>query len=199
MQGKLNFINPLKRNFFIAAVVFTVGFWLIPVTQLKNLSLMPGDLGDARLNNYFLENIYQFFAGKSESLWHLPFFYDYPYVIGFSDNLFGTAPIYLVARYLLKEYDTAFQVWFLFGYLANYLAAYFGLRKLDLKILSSAIGSFIFTFAIPATAHAGHSQLHYRFGIPLTITFFIIFLKTGQWRNLVISFGWLNWQFYAGI
>jgi hypothetical protein len=66
--------------------IFLLFFFFIPFSQLSNLSLMPGDVGDARLNNYFLENIYLFFKGKSDSLWHLGFFYPFPFTGGFSDN-----------------------------------------------------------------------------------------------------------------
>lgn len=52
-------------------LVFIFAFLLGPVVQLNFMTMMPGNIGDARLNNYFLENIYQFFAGCSESLWNL--------------------------------------------------------------------------------------------------------------------------------
>ena len=78
--------------------IFLLAFFFIPVSQLDGFAMMPGDIGDARLNNYFLENVYQFFAGNAVSLWHLSFFFPFPYVLGFSDNLFGSAPVYALAR-----------------------------------------------------------------------------------------------------
>lgn len=178
---------------------FVVAFFAVPMTQLQGLSLMPGDIGDSRLNNYFLENIYQFVAGKSDSLWHLPFFYPFPYVLGFSDNLFGSSPAYILARLFTGQADTAFQIWFLFGYLANFCAAYYALRRLRGSALASTIGALIFAFALPTTAHAGHVQLHYRFGIPLAIVFYSEFLNLKYWRYFIISGSWLVWQFYAGV
>lgn len=160
---------------------------------------MPGDIGDARLNNYFLENIYQFFFGESESLWQPGFFSPFPYVLGFSDNLFGSAPVYLLARIFVEQPDTAFQLWFLLGYAANFAAAYYALRLMGGSPLASSAGALIFAFALPTTAHAGSAQLHYRFGVPLAMAFFTLFLEQKKYRLLVISGGWLVWQFYAGI
>jgi hypothetical protein len=160
---------------------------------------MPGDLGDARLLNYFLEYIFQFIQGNSVSLWHLGFFWPFPYVLGFSDNLFGSAPVYIIGRIFGGESDTAYQIWFLFGYIFNYSAAYYALRRLNSSVLASSIGALIFAFALPTSAHAGHAQLHYRFGLPLSIVFFGEFLNSRAWRNFIISGAWLVWQFYAGI
>ncbi|WP_090197630.1 hypothetical protein [Pseudomonas pohangensis] len=189
-----------SRSYLLCVVaLFVCAFVAVPLRQLHGLALMPGDIADARLNNYFLENIYQFFFGESESLWQLGFFSPFPYVLGFSDNLFGSAPVYLLARLFVAEPDTAFQLWFLFGYVANFAAAYYALRLLGGSPLASSVGALIFAFALPTTAHAGHAQLHYRFGVPLAMAFFTLFLEQKKYRLLVISGAWLVWQFYAGI
>jgi hypothetical protein len=189
----------LNSKLLIPLSVFLFAFLFIPFLQLNMLSMMPGDIGDARLNNYFLENVFQFLAGRVDSLWHLSFFYPFSYVLGFSDNLFGTAPIYMLARLLNINSDTSFQIWFLFGYAANFLSAYYALRRLKGSVIAATIGALIFTFALPTTAHAGHAQLHYRFGLPLAIMFFVEFLNSKTWRYLLITGIWLVWQFYAGI
>ncbi|WP_417586065.1 hypothetical protein [Nitrincola sp.] len=188
-----------KVNYSFPIIIFIFCFAMLPVVQLDGLAMMPGDIGDARLNNYFLENIYQFIIGNSDSLWHLSFFYPFPYVLGFSDNHFGTSPVYLLMRFLGSPTDTAFQIWFLMGYLANFMAAYYALRRLGGSKLAACMGAVIFTFALPTTAHVGHAQLHYRFGIPLAIVFLFDFLDKKTWRFLIISGIWLVWQFYAGI
>lgn len=192
----LNRERQLQR---LPVALFIVVFIILPMTRIGWFSMMPGDIGDARLNNYFLENIYQFISGRSDSLWHLGFFSPFPYVLGFSDNLFGSAPFYLLPRFLTGQSDTAYQIWFLFGYVANFAAAYYALRRLRLSQLASSIGALVFAFALPTTDHAGHAQLHYRFGIPLSITFLLIFLERKEWRFLSVSGVWLVWQFYCGI
>ena len=187
------------RSRWIPIGLLLTGLLCIPVFQLRGLTMMPGDLGDARLNNYFLENIFQFLIGRSESLWHLPFFYPFPYVLGFSDNLFGSAPIYLLARILVGEPDTAFQLWFYAGYVTNYGAAWWALRRMGGGVWSSSVGALIFAFALPTTTHVGHAQLHYRFGIPLSIVFFAEYLNKGSLRSMLWAGMWFVWQFYAGI
>lgn len=188
-----------KQNYWVVFGLFAVAFLTVPLKKMGWLSLIPGDLGDARLNNYFLENIYQFLVGNSPSLVNLSFFYPFPYVLGFSDNLFGASPFYLIARALSAQSDTAFQIWYLAGYFVNFIAAHYALRKLGFSSIAAAVGSLIFAFALPVTAHAGHAQLHYRFGVPLAIVAFIRFLDGKNWRDAVIAFGWLVWQFYCTI
>ena len=189
----------ISATAWIPLAIFLLAFFFVPVSQLDRFAMMPGNIGDARLNNYFLENVYQFFAGNADSLWHLSFFFPFPYVLGFSDNLFGSAPVYALARLITGKADTAYQVWFLVGYAANFGAAYYALRRLNGSVLASSIGAVIFAFALPTTAHAGHAQLHYRFGLPLAIVFFAEFLNVKSWRLLVIAGAWLVWQFYAGV
>jgi hypothetical protein len=178
---------------------FIVAFLAVPYSQLGHLSRMPGDIGDARLNNYFLENIYQYIQGNVRSLIHPDFFYPFPYVQGFSDNLFGAAPAYLVSRLLTAESDTAYQIWYLFGYFANYIAAYYALRKLNASVIASISGALIFAFSLPVNAHSGHAQLHYRFGVPLAITMFTLFLERKRWQYFAVTAAWLVWQFYCTI
>ena len=191
--------NRTASNLSLLLIPFVAAFIFGPLHQLNWLSLMPGDLGDARLNNYFLENIYQYLRGNSPSLIHLNFFSPFPYVIGFSDNLFGASPIYLIARFLTGETDTAFQIWYLIGYFINYLAAYYALKLLKMSHLSAIFGALVFAFALPVVAQMGHAQLHYRFGIPLATAYFLMFLEEKNWRYFTVSMAWLTWQFYCTI
>lgn len=192
-------VSQLIRKSALFWCFFIVAFFAIPYSQLHHLTQMPGDIGDARLNNYLLENIYQYIQGNVPSLVHLTFFSPFPYVLGFSDNHFGAAPAYLFPRLMGAEPDTAFQIWYLFGYFANYIAAYYALRKLDASVIASITGALIFAFALPVTAHSGHAQLHYRFGVPLAVTMFILFLESKHWRYFVMTSAWLVWQFYCTI
>lgn len=194
MRIKLN-----SNGLWLPVGVLIISILAIPINQLSGLDVMPGDIGDSRLNNYFLENIYQFLTGADNSLWHLSFFYPFPYVLGFSDNLFGAAPIYVTARLFDALPDTSFQIWFLWGYILNFAAAYYALLRLGLNSSGAAMGALIFSFVLPTTAHAGHVQLHYRFGLPLAFAYFLNFLEQRQWRLFVVACGWIVWQFYCGI
>lgn len=188
-----------KNSILFPITIFLVAFAVIPLARMHGLELMPGDIGDARLNNYFLENIFLFFNGKSASLWHLGFLAPSPYVLGFSDNLFGSAPVYLAARALTGQPDTAFQIWFLVGYAANFAAAYYSLKRLNCSTIAASVGALIFAFTLPTTAQAGHAQLHYRFGVPLAALYLILFLEQRNVRYLVVSGLWTVWQFYCSI
>ncbi|WP_047549806.1 hypothetical protein [Methylotenera sp. G11] len=193
-----NHVQLIRKSAFFWGF-FALAFLAVPYAELDHMLLMPGDIGDGRLNNYFLENIYRYIQGKSPSLVHLSFFYPFPYVLGFSDNHFGSSPAYLLPRAITGQADTAFQIWYLFGYFANYLAAYYALRKLDISAFAAAAGALIFAFALPVTAHSGHAQLHYRFGVPLAISAFIHFLERKDWRYFAAAAAWLVWQFYCTI
>ena len=48
----------LNTSFKFATLASAVLF--VGVLPMDGLSLLPGDIGDARFNNYILENIYQF-------------------------------------------------------------------------------------------------------------------------------------------
>ena len=189
----------VNATFLVPLALLIVALIVSPVSQLDALSKMPGDIGDARLNNYFLENVFQFLIGNTESLWHLPFFYPFPYALGFSENLFGSSPVYVALRIFNLDSETAFQIWFIFGYAANFAAGYYAFRRLNGSVLAATVGALIFAFALPTTAHAGHPQLHYRCGIPLAIVFLADFLKLKKWRYLLIAGLWCVWQFYASV
>jgi hypothetical protein len=183
----------------ISIVAFVIAFWAIPIRQLDGLQFLPGDIGDSRLNNYFLEHVYQFVIGKAESLWHLPFFAPFPYVGGFSDNHFGTSVFYVLFRFLGEEPFNAFQLWFLLGYFLNFFTAYYVMRRFGGSPLAATFGALVFAFALPTTAHAGHVQLHYRFPLPLALFFMIKFCMTQDAKQLWLALLWMLWQFFCGV
>jgi hypothetical protein len=188
-----------RAHLLIAAVIFTTCFYFVPYLQLNHFSNLPGDLGDSRLNHYFLENIYLFFAGRSPSLLNLSFFYPFPFILGFSDNLFGSYPIYFLARLFTKHPEQAFGIWYAMSYVVNFSSTYYVLRKLNMSNEASITGAIIFTFAFPVSAQTSHVQLAYRFATPMAILGTIQFLRDRSWRSLLFSFIWLAWQLYCSI
>jgi hypothetical protein len=179
---------------------FLVGFLAFPVRVLGGFSNIPGNLGDSRLNGYFLENIYQFLIGGSPSLWNLGMFAPYPYILGFSDNLFGAFPAYLLPRILTGDPSLSMVVWWYIGWIANFVAAYLALRKLSLERIGATVGAMVFTFALPLANYTFNwVQLDYRFGLPLAIAAWVVFLQRKSWAQLVVAAGWTVWQFYCTI
>jgi hypothetical protein len=160
---------------------------------------MPGDIGDARLNNYFLERVFLRVTGEANSFWNMDFFFPFPLVGGFSDNHFGSALFYIMPRLLDLPTDTAFQLWFLFGYILNFISAYIALRKMGIGSIGASVGGVIFAFALPTSGHSGHAQLHHRWALPFAVMAITQFMETRNVKWLGLSLLWVVLQFYIGI
>jgi hypothetical protein len=160
---------------------------------------MPGDLGDSRFNAYVLEHGYLWLAGRTASFWDAPFFYPFPLTIAFSDNHLGTAVVYDLLRLLGYDRDDAYRGWYLFGFVANFIAASYALRRLGHSYRATALGAFLFAFALPVTAQSLHTQLSYRFGVPLAILALVRFERSRRLEYLLATGFWTVWQFYCTI
>ncbi|NID04180.1 hypothetical protein HBF26_04740 [Luteibacter jiangsuensis] len=180
-------------------MVLLVGFWFVPLAQTCNLSCLPGDLGDARFNSVVLEHFYRWVTGSDRSLMSPSFFYPMPGALTFSDNHWGTAWLYAVIRSLGWDRYNAFDIWYLSGYLSNFIVCHVVFRKLGLSPLASALGAFAFTFSLPVIATHGHAQLTFRCLIPAGLLLWQRFRESSEWQWL----GWLAFattaQFYIAI
>ena len=108
----------------LTVLLLVFGYWSIAIKPLgQNLSRIQGDLGDARLNNYILEHDYLWLTGKEKSLLDAPFFYPYPKTVAYSENHFGSMLFYSAFRSMGLDRETAFQYWFLLGYLLCLITA----------------------------------------------------------------------------
>lgn len=175
-------------------------FVLIPLQQTGFLARVPGDIGDGRLNAYFLEHIWQVLIGRAESFVHLPIFAPNLWIVAFSDNHWGTGFVYVVWRALGFDSITSFQLWWLISFFANFAAAVIALRCLRFSTVAATVGALVFTFALPVAAHSyGHAQLSYRFGAPLALAFYIRFLLDGDARSVLIAAFFTTWQVYCTI
>lgn len=176
----------MKRSLmnFVPAFITLTAFMALLAFKFKGFELIPGDLGDSRLNNLFLENVYQYFFGSSDSLIHLPFFWPFPYVLGFSDNLWGSSPFYLLPRLFGLEPFLSFQIWYYIGFVANFIGAYYVLKRLQFKEAGAIVGAVFFTFNLPELWQMSHVQLHYRFLCPVALLFCLDFIKTADFRSL---------------
>lgn len=194
--------KPLKRIIDQAPVwlLLILGMWLVVLRPLgAHLSLVPGDLGDARFNNYVLEHSYRWVTGLARDYWDAPFFFPFQQTISFGDNLSGSAPFYVLFRLAGLDRETAFQSWYILGNLLNFTAASYVLWRLKLKPLAVGIGAFFFTFGLPLLAQENHAQLLYRFCIPLACFSLWQFYQAPRLRALISLGVWLVWQFYLTI
>jgi len=161
--------NKRSRSLHMVSFIlsFSIGWfgYLMPV--LGNFTMIPGDMGDARFNSVVLEHGYQWLTGKTAQLWSPSFFYPYERVLGLSDNHFGSVWIYSTLRGFGLPREMAYSGWYVFGFLLNFIACGWVLRQAKFSPLASALGAFVFTFALPVLHQEGHAQLVYRFAIPM--------------------------------
>jgi hypothetical protein len=183
-----------------AGILMFVGIWLVIVHPLgPRLSLIPGDLGDTRLNNYILEHFFLWITGQVKVYWSAPFFFPFQQTISFSDNLLGSAPFYTLFRWLKFSKESAFQAWYILGYLLNYFSASYVLIRSKFRPLAVGAGAFFFSFGLPALAQENHVQLLYRFCIPLACFTLWQFYQTPRIMSLVGLAFWTVWQIYLTI
>jgi len=189
--------KPDISGFVFVASMYCIGMFLLPLSVMRfDLSRIPGDLGDARLNNYFLEHGYKWLTGQAPSFWDAPFFYPTLRTMSFSDNHLGTLPIYALFRLLEFDRETSYQIWFLVIFTLNYFSCAWVLRKLSITRVGAAVGAFIFSFSLPMAAQMNHSQLLPRFMIPFTFFFTIKYLENKSYKTLLLACAAFSIQFY---
>lgn len=176
------------------------GLWFIAFNAVgPDLTFFPGDLGDARFNNYLLEHAYRWFSGKDASFWSATFMYPETKVISYSDNLVGTAPFYAFFRLIGADRETAFQYWYLLMCVLNYTSAFLLLRYLTKNAMAAVLGAMVFAFSIALQSQVGHAQTFPRFMIPLSLWAAILYHRDLNMKYLFLAL--LSWvyQMYCGI
>ena len=164
---------------FGLAVIFSIGLFCYLMPAVGWFQKMPGDLVDARFNSIVLEHLYQWVTGQVASLWSPQYFFPFKGVLAFSDNHFGSAFSYILARLVGFTREDAFLLWFITGNLLNFLVCWWVLRSLGFSLLAAAVGAFVFAFALPVFHKENHAQLVYRFATPLAF---------GAWYRAMSSF-----------
>jgi hypothetical protein len=156
----------------------------------SGFDLLPGDIGDGRLNHYFLEHGWLWLSGNPAhaSFWDAPFFFPYKNVMAYSDILLGTAPIYWVARWSGASGDFAYQIWAISLFILNYSGMLLLLRlAFRFDLLPSIGGAYLFAFCAPRIFKLMHIQLAPQFFTPVFILLLIVgyrAFKTGQGKIL---------------
>ena len=159
----------------------------------------PGDLADGRFNTVILEHLFGWVSGRWEDLWSPGFFYPNQGALAFSDNHFGSALPYLLLRWLGFTREEAFSGWYVIGCSLNFVISYIVLRKLHFSIFAASAGAFVFSYFLPALAQDGHSQLVYRFAIPLAFYAFWNFIYKQKITAIGVLAFWICVQFYCSI
>ena len=194
--------RPVHHWFFIAvvfALFFSLSFFGHALRMVDYFNAIPGDLVDPRLNSIFLEHVYGWVMGRWQSLWSPLFFYPFENALAFSDNHLGSVGVYILFRWLGFNRELAMISWYVFGCAANFIAAYWVMRRFTFSALAASVGAFIFASALPVLGEPDHAQLVYRFAIPLAFLFFWRYLEGAKPLSLAIAALWLSWQFYCSI
>lgn len=178
------------------AVVGTFGY-LLRVTH--GFTMVPGDLGDARFNSVVLEHFYQWLQGKSGSLWSPQFFYPYPDALAFSDNHFGTAWIYAIARFAGLSREIGFDAWYCVGSLLSYFSCAYAARKFGFEWTAASVAAFVFAFSPVVLAQDTHAQLIYRYAIPLAVFEFWQIWELRRFDRSAALGIWVALQFFCSI
>lgn len=186
-------------RWIVPVAVFALGL-AVPLRETDLLHAAPGNIGDARFNTVILEHFYRWLTGRDSSIMSPPFFYPMPGVLSFSDNHWGTAWIYSIFRAFGAGRYLAYDLWYLVGFAANFAAMHVALRRFGTSVFASALGAFVFAFALPVSYLATeHGQFAYRCLAPVALLCLHRFL---QGRSPL----WLGWcalavagQFYIAI
>jgi hypothetical protein len=186
------------RAWLLVPIFGIVGLVAVVAPDLAG-GRIPGDLADARFNAYVLEHGYRWLTGADASFWNAPFYYPYPLTIAFSDNHLGSGPIYWLLRAAGLDREDAFRGWYLLGYIANFAASAYALRRISYRWVGVALGAFLFAFGLPVTAQSAHAQLGYRFGVPLAVLAMVQFDQRPGLDSLARLCIWTCWQFLCSI
>ena len=188
------------RTYLPFIVGLLSGLYFISLTLTgTHLEYFPGDLIDARFNNYVLEHGYLFFTQQTPHYWNAPFMYPEADVISYSDNLLGTVPFYSLFRALGADREGAFQYWFLLITIFNFSACFFFLNSLLKNAYAATLGAFVFTFSIALQSQMGHAQTFPRFAIPLTVWMLLLYTKDLKPHYFMLALLAWVYQMYCGI
>ncbi|WP_367781431.1 hypothetical protein [Mesorhizobium marinum] len=187
------------HEWVLAPLLLAIGMFGSVLPDMGYFSMVPGDIGDPRFNSVVLEHLFRLATGQQNALWSPDFFFPFGGVLAFSDNHLGSGAVYVAARLLGAMREHAFDVWYLTGFILNFLAALYALNRFGLSPAASAIGAFLFTFAIPALAQNGHAQLVYRFAVPLAVLALWQLFTRRRAMDAVTVIVWTVWQFYCSI
>jgi hypothetical protein len=200
----------------------SVGFILHPLVCLLGLCIafgptiasgfgrMQADAGDTLLNHYILEHEWQCLtrADYVGTWWSPPCFFPEPLTLAYSENLFGTAPVYWLLRTACSE-TLAFQLWMMVIASVTYAVMAWTLQRLDAGLILAALGAYLFAFGLPRLTQIGHQQLLPQIFGPPAVLFTWQFLRAPALGSLgsalvtsylqILSSIYLGWFLVLGL
>jgi hypothetical protein len=194
----------IKRN--LLRTLFIVGLLAIGIFIFFRPMILSGfrysqqDTGDSVFNNLLLEHSFQVVFNHSYlgTAWSPIFYYPQGNVLAYSDNLWGSAPIYWLARAFFTP-ETAFQIWMIVVAILNFFAFYLLARSLKMNTWFSGFGSFLFAFCLPRLGQIGHQQLLPQFYSALALFFLFKFIQEKKFKHFLFFEICVYLQVLAGI
>ncbi len=184
----------------VAILLFAAGIWSVPLAIFgPDRALIPGDLGDARFNNYILEHGYRWMTGQERSFWDAPFMFPWQNTVVLSDSHLGTMPFYSTLRGMGFSREGAFQGWLLLMFALNYWMCLLAMRKWAGHWALAACAAFIFAFGIFNIGQINNLQMMPRFMAPLAFLFLWRHLSTGALKYVLLTTLAVVYQFYCGV
>ena len=190
--------NFIRNSTFFLGLLVCLFFFGLNITSFS-LIYFPGDLGDARFNNYLLEHAHQFFCGNLDSFWNAPFMFPEKNIIAFSDNLLGSAPFYSIFRIFGQDRETSFQYWFLLMICLNYCSCYFLLKYLFKNPIAAILGAIVYSCSLALQNQIGHAQTIPRFAIPIALWMGLLFIEKLNPNYFFAMIFFVVFQIYCGI
>ncbi|HEY0977642.1 MAG TPA: hypothetical protein VGE21_09240 [Flavobacteriales bacterium] len=178
-----------------AAGVFGV---LLPLLG-PDLTMTPGDTGDARFNLYVLEHFHAWATGRVESYWDAPFMYPSADVIARSDAHLGTAWIHSLLRSAGAGPSGAFQGWIIALFTLNFWCCAIAFRTWTGRWVIAGCAAYIYTFGILGLTQLYNIQMLPRFMAPLALLALHRALSTSSPAWILATVLAVAVQFYCAI
>jgi len=193
-------LKALLAGFFLAILLASGIFIFFRPIISSGFQYSQSDIGDTVIINYFLEHSFQTVFNQSyrATAWSPLIFYPQQDVLAYSENLWGSEPVYWAMRILFSP-ETSFQLWMIIISILNFLAFYILARSLGINKWFAGFGSFLFAFCLPRASQVGHQQLLPQFFSVLALLFFWRFVKTKKFINFVFFEAFVYLQLLAGI
>lgn len=196
------------RRDLVAAIAVTL---LVPLVAFRDVvlsrfALVPGDVYDGRLNNFFLEHSWGWVSRQPlhRSLWGLPIFFPGGgNALAWSDAMVSFGPLYWPWRALGLPTDTSYQLWCMASLGASALVAYAFLRRATgLSIPAAALGGWLATASASRLHQISHSQLLPLFYVVAGLGAAVAWARLGErrhrWGAAGIAAASLVLQLYGG-
>src|SRR5207248_298892 len=127
-----------------------------------------------------------------------PCFHPTPLTLAYSENLFGTAPLYWLLRTACPA-PLAYQLWMMLVCALTFAALAAVLRRLGVGHPLCALGGWLFAFGLPRVNQIGHQQLLPNLFAPLALLAAWRFLQSPRSRTLAALLAAVYLQLLASI